>query len=126
MLEVVFPLSVVLRSVDVGVDSVSVGFIVHPVAFVDVSVYVPEDSVSMGSVVFPLALVLSPIRPDLSPFSVSESSQPLACVCSSGFEGVKASLLPLSVWIVGPIPTQSLLRLFNRKVFTLVLNRCKK
>lgn len=100
MLQVVFPLALVPRSVYMNIDTVPVGFVVDPVALVYVSVNVNELALAVGSVVFPIAFVASAVRPDLLPKPISEATDPLAVISSASFEFVGSSLLSLSVGVV--------------------------
>jgi hypothetical protein len=100
VLQVVFPLALVPRSVYMDVDTVPVGLVVDPVALVDVTVNVNELALAVGSVVLPITFVASAVRPDLLSKSISEATDPLAIISSASFEFVCSSLLPLGVRVV--------------------------
>ena len=82
-------------AVDVDVDALAVGLVVHPVAFIDVSVDVGELAEALGSVVLPVALIACAVGPDLLSIAVSETTDPLTGIGGSGLISVCWSLFPL-------------------------------
>jgi hypothetical protein len=83
VLEVILPISLVLGSVDVDVDSVSISLVIFPFSFVDVSVSMPELSATIGLVLPPLTFVLCIIWPHLDSRSVTHFIQKVSLIdCS--------------------------------------------
>ena len=82
------------------VDALAVGLIIDPIAFIDIAVNVSELAEAVGPVILPIAFITSTIRPNLDAKTVTESTDPLACVLSSSRVCVCRSLLSLSIWIV--------------------------
>lgn len=58
MLFVVLPITVIVGTVSMIIDTFSVCLIVNPFAFVDISVSVVECAISVGFVVYPEADIL--------------------------------------------------------------------
>jgi hypothetical protein len=83
VLKVVLPVSFVLSSIDVHVDSISVGFIVFPLSFVDVTVSMPELAAAVCFIFSPLSLVLGIIWPDLDSRTMSHIIDQISLVDSS-------------------------------------------
>jgi hypothetical protein len=100
VLQIVFPLTFVARSIHVDVNSEAIRLVVHPIALVDISIDVNKLALAVGPVVLPKALIACSIRPDLFAIAVSETSDPLAKVSRSSFEGVHLAILPLGVGVV--------------------------
>jgi hypothetical protein len=95
MLQIILPVSLVLRSIDMRVDPVTVGLIVLPLAIEDVSVDMPKLSLAMSLVVLPLTFVAGSIGPDLDSAPMPDCPPPLTLVHSSVF---KAVLIPVLEW----------------------------
>ena len=101
VLEIVLPGSFVASSINMGVYSYAVSFIIDPVSFIDVSINMGELSPSMGAIVLPKAFVLSAISPSLLALAISKSSFPLTFISGSArLEFVQRSLFSGSVGIV--------------------------
>jgi hypothetical protein len=111
VLEVLSPVSFVTSSVLMGVNSISVGFIVSPVSFEDVAINMPKLAFSLCFVQAPSAFVFSPVWPYLNPLAVSHVAFPLSLVDSSVFEhmiflvlhgqGFKLCFIQLSSRVLG-------------------------
>ena len=83
-----------------NVDALAVGLIIDPIAFIDIAVNMCELAEAVGPVILPISLITSTIRPDLDAKTVSESTDPLACVLSTSRVCVSRPLLSLCIWIV--------------------------
>ena len=92
VLEVIFPVALVLCAVGMGVDSVAMGLVVTPLALVLVSVHVPERTLAMSLVIPPVTLIPGSILPDLLSPAVSMLALPLTFVFCTIFENVLRSL----------------------------------
>ena len=82
------------------VDALTVGLIIDPVAFVDIAVNVSELAEAVGPVILPIAFITSTIGPDLNAKTVTETTDPLACILSSSRVCVCRPLLTLGIRIV--------------------------
>lgn len=109
VLEVVFPLALVLSSVHMNIDTVTICLIVHPVSLIDIAIDVDELPLTVRSVIFPVAFVACTIRPDLFAESITEASNPLPQVSSSSLERVEFSILPFGIWVVNRLANGFLL-----------------
>jgi hypothetical protein len=116
VLQVILPLSFILSSVNMLVNTIAVGFVICPEAVVDVSIYMDELSLTMGSVLSPLTNVLSTVWPLLLSKSISKATFPLSDVNSSSFELIRRTLLTFLIWFVC-ILSDCFLGLFICKVF---------
>jgi len=108
MLKIISPLAFVLGSVDMMVDTVSIGFIVDPFSIINIAINMREFTLAMSSIVLPLALILSTIWPLLNSESISESSNPLSVICGASLESICSSLFSLSIRVVLPVLRDSL------------------
>jgi hypothetical protein len=92
MLEVISPHTLILRSIDMLVDTKTIGFVVCPLAIINVAINVNELTFTMSSVFTPLSDVLGTIWPDLLTEAVTEPALPLTGVHSSALERVGSTL----------------------------------
>lgn len=116
MLQVVAPHTLVLSTVDMHVNTESVGLVVSPLSIVDISVDVHELSLTVGMVLSPLARVLGTVRPMLLTLAVTEASLPLTVVDSATLEAVRRAFFTTLVGIEGFLRRNSLLALFISEV----------
>lgn len=86
MLHVVIPVAVVLGSVYVDIDTLSVSLVTFPVPIVHIAICMPKLASAVSLVSFPVAFVLRSVRPYLDTEPVSLSLQPLSSVDSSIIE----------------------------------------
>ena len=118
MLKVILPETFVHSSINMVVNAITVGFVVHPFSLVHVSIDVSEFSESMSTIVFPVAFVASSVWPDLFAVAISEATDPLASIRSPSLVSVGGSLLPLRIWIVFRIVRDSFTQLNLGEVTT--------
>lgn len=109
VLEVVFPLALVLSSVHMNVDTVTICLIVHPVSLINIAIDVDELPLTVRSVIFPVAFVACTIRPNLFAESITKAANPLPQVSSSSLERVEFSILPFGIWVVNRLANGFLL-----------------
>ena len=76
VLFVLFPVSFVLSSVHMSVDSKSVSLVILPVSLVDIAVCMDQTTLSIGLITLPEALINAAIWPDLLTLTVT-----LVCHC---------------------------------------------
>jgi len=95
MLQVVLPLSLVLRAILFHVDAIAVCLVIEPLALVDVAIDVPELSLTVSFVEAPMTLILGTILPDLHALTVLHVSKPLAGVGSAVLDLHLTALLKL-------------------------------
>ena len=88
MLQIVLPLSFILSSIHVFVNSKAICLVICPEPIINVSVYVDESTFAVSSVLPPLSDVLGSVRPGLFSKTIPEASFPLACIDSSCAEFV--------------------------------------
>ena len=80
MLQVVLPLSLVLRAIICHVDAIAICLVIEPLALVHVAIGVLELSLTVSFVETPMTLILGTILPDLLALTVLHVSKPLAGV----------------------------------------------
>ena len=117
MLQIVLPHALVLRPVDMFVDTAAICLIVGPVSIVDVTIDMDEPALPVGPVLTPLTGVLGSIVPGLLTEAVAEAALPLPCVHCTGLESVGWPLLALLVRVVH-VSGHSLAGLFLSEVLT--------
>ena len=98
ILQVIRPVSFILRAVNVEIGAVAVGFVTTPFTIEDVSIYMVKDAPSVSLVVLPIAFVAGAIRPSLFAETVTEPSEPLTLVNCSVFKCVLAFLSMLHLF----------------------------
>jgi hypothetical protein len=116
MLEVVSPHSLILRSIDMLVDTKTIGFVVCPLAIINVAINVNELTFTMSSVFTPLSNVLGTVRPMLLALAVTETSLPFTVVDGTTLEAIRWAFLTTLVGIEGFLRRNSLLALFISEV----------
>lgn len=84
MLLIFTPLTLVGGSIQMCVNTISIGFVILPFAIVDITVSVDQATLACGSTIFPIALILTAIGPDLSASALSggSSCEPLTSILS--------------------------------------------
>ena len=102
MLQIVFPKSLVLSTVDVLIDSTSISLVIGPVTIINISVNMDESTLTVCSVFSPFTGIFSTVWPGLLSKSVTEASFPLTSIDSTSFELVWWSLFAWLVRIVKP------------------------
>jgi hypothetical protein len=115
MLKIVFPLTFILSSIYMNVDTVSIRLIVDPVSLINIPIDVDELALSVSSVVFPVSFVTSPVWPDLFAEPISEATDPLAEESRTSFKSVELSILPFCIGVVNGFADRLFL-LIKRKV----------
>jgi hypothetical protein len=115
MLKIVFPLTFILSSIYMNVDTVSIRLIVDPVSLINIPIDVDELALSVSSVVFPVSFVTSPVWPDLFAEPISEATDPLAEEGRTSFKSVELSILPFCIGVVNGFADRLFL-LIKRKV----------
>ena len=88
MLQIILPVALILCTIRVGINSVTVCLIVTPLALILVAVHVPERPLTMCLVIPPVAFVSGAILPDLFAPAVSVLALPLPSVFRTIFENV--------------------------------------
>lgn len=97
MLQVIQPLPLILGSVLVAVEAVTVGFVVAPLPLVAVPVYMVEAPETARLVLAPLALVPRSVHPVLNAPAITHRDNPLALVRGATAEGVQWPLFALGL-----------------------------
>ena len=80
ILQVFLPVSLILRPIDMRVNSIAVRLVVPPLAVKHVSINVPEFALAVRFISLPLTLVTSTIRPDLFTLTMPFLPFPLASI----------------------------------------------
>lgn len=57
MLQVVHPLALVARPIDMDVDTLPIGLVIDPIPLIDITVDVSELTETMRAVIFPVTLI---------------------------------------------------------------------
>lgn len=98
MLLVLFPVALILGSVEMGVDAVSVRLVILPVPIVDVPIGMDQPALSIGLVLHPVAFVEGTVGPDLHTFPLPHLAtfEPLTRVFGSVFQGALGTRTPLT------------------------------
>src|SRR5688572_13250547 len=86
MLQVVYPFSFILCSIQVRIDSITMRFIFMPFSIIHVTICMPEFASTIGFVVPPVTLILGPVRPYLHPVPLSVTIFPLTLVDGTTFK----------------------------------------
>ena len=100
MLQIIHPLTFIASAIHVDVDALAVGLIIDPIAFIDIAVDMSELAEAVGPIILPISFITSAIRPNLDAKTVTEATDPLACVLCSSRVCVGRSLLSLGIRIV--------------------------
>mmetsp|Transcript_16812 Transcript_16812/g.21278 ORF Transcript_16812/g.21278 Transcript_16812/m.21278 type:complete len:331 (-) Transcript_16812:150-1142(-) len=116
VLQVVLPHALILRTVDVLVDTTTIGFIVGPVPVINVSIDMNKSALAMCTVFSPLSRVFGPVAPGLFAETITESALPLASVHRACLESVGWALLTCLIGIVDAL-CHGLARLLLCEVF---------
>lgn len=93
ILQVVGPVSFVLRAIYIEVGPEAVGFVFMPFAIEDVPIDMVKHATSMSLVILPLTLVARSIRPGLLTEAMAQVTHPLSVVDSSILKSVLALIL---------------------------------
>ena len=95
MLQVVLPLSLVLRAILLHVDAIAVCLVIEPLALIHVAIDVPELALTASFVEAPMTFIFGTILPDLHTLTVLHVSKPLASVGSAVLNLYLTALLKL-------------------------------
>lgn len=115
---IVFPLAFVASPLDIGVDAVTVGFVVEPVTIVDVAIGVEEFTSSASLVILPHAFVARLVWPHHGALAMPQAPLPLALVDSPCLVVVGANFNG-DIFLVNS--TQRLLRFFVLEILAVHL-----
>ena len=100
MLLIVLPRSLIVSSIRMHKDSIAVCFIVEPLAFVNVAISMIKFSKALGTIVLPLTDKFCTVGPCHLSLPVTETTNPLTSVDSSGSVPVSRFVLSLFVGVV--------------------------
>jgi hypothetical protein len=86
ILKIITPVSFILGSVYMNINTVAVRFVLFPLSFINISICMPEFTLAICFIEAPFALVLGSIRPYLSTWTMSGSVFEVAFVDRSVFK----------------------------------------
>ena len=93
MLEIIAPVTLIFRAIDMGVDAITVRFIVLPLAIEDIPINMPELAFAMSFIILPFAFIASAIRPHLDTATVPHVTSPLPVIYCTILKPVLLSIL---------------------------------
>jgi hypothetical protein len=93
MLQIILPMTLVLGSVGMNINSIAVRLIFIPVAFENIAVNMEKLASSARFVVFPVAFIPGPIYPLLDAEAIPVSSNPLSFVNCPALEPIRIKIL---------------------------------
>merc|ERR1712232_535850 len=92
MLQIRHKLTLILCSISVSVDALSMSYVFAPFSNVHVAIAMLEDPPTCGTIAAPLPMVCSTIRPCLDSKAMPLFAQPLSFIGSSSAEGVFSAM----------------------------------
>ena len=85
-MQIVSPVALILSTIDMRIDTITVGFVFLPFAFVYVTICMPEFALSIGLVSAPISFILGSIGPDLDTWAVAHTILKIAFVHGTVFK----------------------------------------
>ena len=98
-LSIIYPLTFILSSIQMLINTKTICFIIIPVSFIGVSICIYEFPISTCTIMHPFTLVHCTIRPSHDTKSFSHASYPLSIIFRTCLISIYASFLFFTTFI---------------------------